>query len=77
MLKPEQPNLVEIQIREEIRAELLDEQDAEKLQESMANRDRRLIAFAISMTLSVSVVLPLVALIVGVSWRAFRWASGL
>jgi len=68
---------VEIRIREEIRDELLAEQDQHAQQESAADRDRRLVALVISVTMSLACVLPLIALVVGLSWRAFRWASGI
>ena len=71
----EQPNLAEIQIREEIRDELLEE--SQQLQEKLADRDRRLLALVVSVFVLVSLALPLLAIIVGLSWRVFRLSSGL
>ena len=75
MLSQDPPNLVEVQIREEIRAELLE--DAAKSAASLQDRDRRMTALVISATLVVCLILPMLAAVVGASWRVFKWAAGI
>ena len=67
------PNLAEVQIREEVRRELLEESERQDL----THRDRRVFAFFISSTFILAVCLPLLGLVVGLTVRAFLWAAGL
>lgn len=71
----ENPNLAEVQIREEIRAEL--EAESALLLERLGDADRRFTALVITVSACVSVMLPVVALVIGVSWRLFKWSAGL
>lgn len=76
MLKSEQPNLAEIQIREEIRDELQQEIDAEQLAQARADRDRRFLALLVSMSVLTALLVPALAAVAGISIRIFWWAAG-
>lgn len=76
MLQSERPNLAEVQLREEIRDEVIAELSDEQRAEAARDRDRRVMAFIISATVALSFALPLTALVVGLSWRIFKWAAG-
>ena len=67
---PEPPSLVEVQIREEIREEMIAADQAAE------NRDKRIFALVVTGTLAVLIVLPLAGAVVGLMVRAFLWAAG-
>lgn len=58
------------EVEREVRAEF---EDAEV---RAMDRDRAMRAVVISFTALACVLLPLVALILGLSWRIMRWAAG-
>jgi hypothetical protein len=68
------PDLAEIRLREEIRAELAQDQNA---QDELAQvRDRRMRALLVSFTLLAGFLVPFVGVVLGAAVRAFRWAAG-
>lgn len=64
--------LARAEVEGEVRAEY--DQAARALLES--ERDRRVIALVVSGGVALSVVLPLIALVLGLSWRILMWAAG-
>lgn len=74
MLQTDHPNLVELKIREEIEQEVRAE--LEQVEAVVGDQDRRFTALVISAILMVSLFLPLIGLIAGVSLRIFFWAAG-
>jgi len=75
-VRDDPPNLAEVQIRSEIEAEVRDELAQEQLTLALSSRDRRFLALAISLVVVSAVLLPIVAAIVGVSIRVFRYVAG-
>jgi len=76
-VRDDPPNLVEVKIREEIRKELLEERARSEESEALSQRDRRVLALALSVLFALGFMLPVLGLIIGLGVRAFRFASGL
>ena len=58
------------EVEREVRGELADA-DANAL-----DRDRAMRALAVSLTVLACALLPLLALVLGLSWRIMHWAAG-
>jgi hypothetical protein len=68
------PDLSELRVREEAKAELLQElRDRDELAQI---RDKRVRALLVSFVALAGVLVPFVGLVLGVTVRVFRWASG-
>lgn len=70
------PNLAEVRLRAEIEDEVRADFAAVERLEHEANLDRRLFGLAVAVTLAVTIVLPLLGAVIGLSVRVFRLASG-
>ena len=77
MIPGDPPNLAEVKIRAEIEEEVRAEYAAREALEGLAQRDKRVLALAISGTLCTLVVCPLLGAAVGLGVRVFYLVSGL
>ncbi len=68
------PDLAEVKLREEVRAEF--EQDQAKRDELAQTHDRRVRALLVSFSFLAALLVPFAALVLGVAVRLFRLAAG-
>lgn len=74
--REEPPNLAEVKLRQEIEDEVYDDITRRQAADALNDRDKRFFALAVTIAVLAGVTLPLLALVLGLSWRLVKWAAG-
>ena len=62
--------------RAEVEGEVRAEYDAAARGILDSERDKRMVALVLTITLSATVLLPVIAAVAGISWRVLMWTAG-